>query len=305
MSLVEKINNLKKEKNAIILTHCYQNVEIDEVSDYVGDSLYLSQVAAKTDADIIVFAGVYFMAQSAKILSPNKKVLLPNIQSGCAMADMIDVNSLKNFKAKHPNIPVVCYINSTAEVKAECDVCCTSSNAVKIVRSLNAPRVLFAPDTYLGNWVAKELDNVEVITFNGFCPIHMRIRVEDMNNARKQYPNALILAHPECHHDVSNIADFVGSTKEIMEFARKSDNKQFVIATEKGVVDRLNRDSKLYNWGKKFILIDENIICPSMKNNTLEDIYETLLNETNEITLDEEIIKKSRLCIDRMIELSK
>ena len=305
MSLVEKINNLKKEKNAIILTHCYQNVEIDDVSDYVGDSLYLSQVAAKTDANIIVFAGVYFMAQSAKILSPNKKVLLPNIHSGCAMADMIDVKSLRNFKAKYPNIPVVCYINSTAEVKAECDVCCTSSNAVKIVKSLNVPKVLFAPDTYLGNWVAKELDDVEVITFNGFCPIHMRIRVEDMNNARKQYPNALILAHPECHHDVSNLADFVGSTKEIMEFARKSDNKQFVIATEKGVVDRLNRDSKLYNWGKEFILIDENIICPSMKNNTLEDIYETLLNESNEILLDNETIEKSRLCIDRMLELSK
>ena len=305
MSLVEKINNLKKEKNAIILTHCYQNVEIDDVSDYVGDSLYLSQVAAKTDANIIVFAGVYFMAQSAKILSPNKKVLLPNIHSGCAMADMIDVKSLRNFKAKYPNIPVVCYINSTAEVKAECDVCCTSSNAVKIVKSLNVPKVLFAPDTYLGNWVAKELDDVEVITFNGFCPIHMRIRVEDMNNARKQYPNALILAHPECHHDVSNLADFVGSTKEIMEFARKSDNKQFVIATEKGVVDRLNRDSKLYNWGKEFILINENIICPSMKNNTLEDIYETLLNESNEILLDNETIEKSRLCIDRMLELSK
>ena len=305
MSLVEKINNLKKEKNAIILTHCYQNVEIDEVSDYVGDSLYLSQVAAQTDADIILFAGVYFMAQSAKILSPDKKVLLPNMHSGCAMADMIDVKSLRSFKSKYPNIPVVCYINSTAEVKAECDVCCTSSNAVKIVEKLNAPKVLFAPDTYLGNWIAKKLDNVEVITFNGFCPIHMRIRVEDMKNVRKQYPDALILAHPECHHDVSNIADFVGSTKEIMEFARKSDNKQFVIATEKGVVDRLNRDSKLYNWGKEFILIDENIICPSMKNNTLEDIYETLLNETNEIKLDSEIIEKARLSIDRMLELSK
>ena len=304
MSLVEKINNLKKEKNAIILTHCYQNVEIDEVSDYVGDSLYLSQVAAKTDADIIIFAGVYFMAQSAKILSPNKKVLLPNMHSGCAMADMIDVNSLRSFKAKYPNVPVVCYINSTAEVKAECDVCCTSSNAVKIVKSLNAPKILFAPDTYLGNWVAKELDTVDVITFNGFCPIHMRIRVDEINNARKQYPNALILAHPECHHSVSKLADFVGSTKEIMEFARKSDNKQFVIATEKGVVDRLNRDSKLYNWGKEFILIDENIICPSMKNNTLDDIYETLLNETNEINLDDEIIQKARLSIDKMLELS-
>ena len=150
MNLIEEINKLKKQKNAIILTHCYQNMEIDEVSDFVGDSLYLSRMAAKTDADIIVFAGVYFMAQSAKLLSPNKKVFLPNMNSGCLMADMIDVDNLRIFKAQNPNIPVVCYINSTAEVKAECDICCTSSNAVDIVKSLKVPKILFAPDTYLG-----------------------------------------------------------------------------------------------------------------------------------------------------------
>lgn len=303
MSLVEKINKLKKEKNAIILTHCYQNMEIDEVSDFVGDSLYLSRMAAKTDADIIVFAGVYFMAQSAKILSPNKKVFLPNMNSGCLMADMIDVENLRLFKAKNPNIPVVCYINSTAEVKAECDICCTSSNAVEVVKSLNVPKILFAPDTYLGKWVEHKLGNVEVITFNGFCPTHLRIRVEDMELARRQYPNALILAHPECHCEVSKLADFVGSTKEIMEFAQKSDNKQFVIATEKGVVDRLNRDSKINNWGKEFILINENIVCPNMKCNTLEDIYRTLETECNEITLDEDIIDKARLSIDKMLSI--
>lgn len=303
MSLVEKINKLKKEKNAIILTHCYQNMEIDEVSDFVGDSLYLSRMAAKTDADIIVFAGVYFMAQSAKILSPNKKVFLPNMNSGCLMADMIDVENLRLFKAKNPNIPVVCYINSTAEVKAECDICCTSSNAVEVVKSLNVPKILFAPDTYLGKWVEHKLGNVEVITFNGFCPTHLRIRVEDMELARRQYPNALILAHPECHCEVSKLADFVGSTKEIMEFAQKSDNKQFVIATEKGVVDRLNRDSKINNWGKEFILINENIVCPNMKCNTLEDIYRTLETECNEITLDEGIIDKARLSIDKMLSI--
>lgn len=305
MNLVEKIKELKKEKNAIILTHCYQNVEIDDVSDYVGDSLYLSRVAAKTDADIILFAGVYFMAQSAKILSPNKKVLIPSLNAGCAMADMINTENLRSFKAKNPNIPVVCYINSTAEVKAECDICCTSSNAVDIVRKLNKNKILFAPDTYLGKWVEKKLENkVEVITFNGFCPVHLRIRVEDIEKARKNYPNALILAHPECHHDISTRADFVGSTKEIMEFARTSTNKQFVIATEKGVVDRLNRDSKAQNWGKEFILIDENIICPSMKTNSLEDIYNSLLNETNEVTLEKDIIEKARQCIDKMLELN-
>ncbi len=305
MNLVEKINKLKKEKNAIILTHCYQNIEIDEVSDYVGDSLYLSRAAAKTDADIILFAGVYFMAQSAKILSPDKKVLIPDITSGCHMADMIDVENLRLFKKKYPNIPVVCYINSTAEVKAECDVCCTSSNAVDIVKNLNVPKVLFAPDTYLGKWVGQKLKDVEVITFNGFCPVHLRIRPEDIMEARRNYPEALILAHPECHYEVSKLADFVGSTKEIMEFSQKSDKKQFVIATEKGVVERLNRDSKLNNWGKEFILINENIICHSMKYNTLEKIYDTLLNETNEITLDKNIIEKARLSIDRMLNLNK
>ena len=303
MDLVQEINKLKKEKNAIILTHCYQNVEIDEVSDFVGDSLYLSQQASKTNADIILFAGVYFMAQSAKLLSPNKKVLLPNMNSGCIMADMIDVENLKIFKNQHPNIPVVCYINSTAEVKAHCDICCTSSNAVKVVKELGVKKILFVPDTYLGTYVQSKLSDVEVITFNGFCPTHLRIRIQDMELARKNYPNALILAHPECHQEVAKMADFVGSTKEIMEFAKKSDKKEFVIATEKGVVDRLNRDSIKENWGKKFVLINENIVCPNMKKNNLENIYETLLMEQNEITIDPSVAKKATECIERMLKL--
>ena len=303
MNFIEEINKLKKEKNAIILTHCYQNIETDEVSDYVGDSLYLSKMAADTNADIIVFAGVYFMAQSAKLLSPNKKVLLPNLNSGCQMADMIDVENLKHFKEKHPNIPVVCYINSTAEIKANCDICCTSSNAIEVVKSLNTDKVLFVPDNYLGKYIQSKLQNVEVITFNGFCPTHLRIRPYDMLQARKEYPDALILAHPECHQDVAKLADFVGSTKEIMEFAKKSDNKRFVIATEKGVADRLNRDSKLENWNKEFILIDENIICPSMKMNSLQDIYNTLNEEKFEITIDEAVAKKAKNCIEKMLLL--
>ena len=305
MDLVKEINKLKKEKNAIILTHCYQNVEIDEVSDYVGDSLYLSKMASKTNADIIVFAGVYFMAQSAKLLSPNKKVLLPKMTSGCPMADMIDVKSLQNFKQKNPDIPVVCYINSTAEIKANCDICCNSSNAIDVVKGLNVPKVLFVPDTYLGKYVQSKLSNVEVITFNGFCPTHLRIRTDEMLRARKQYPNALILIHPECHQDAVKLADFVGSTKEIMEFAKASEKKQFVIATEKGVVDRLNRDSQKENWGKEFILIDENITCPNMKKNNLENIYNTLLQEKNEITIDENVAQKAKECIEKMFSINK
>ena len=305
LNLINKIKELKKEKNAIILTHCYQNVEIDEVSDFVGDSLYLSKMAAQTDADIILFAGVYFMAQSAKLLSPNKKVLLPEINSGCMMADMINVENLKSFKAKYPNIPVVCYINSTAEVKALCDVCCTSSNAIDVVKNLKSDKILFVPDNFLGKYVQQQLPNVEIITFNGFCPIHQRIRIEEIEQARKDYPNALILTHPECNQEVAKRSDFIGSTKEIMEYVVKSDKKQFVIATEKGVVDRLNRDSKKVDWGKEFILIDENIICPDMKKNTLEGIYNTLLNETNQIEINSDVAKKAVQCIDKMFEITK
>lgn len=299
--LKDEILKLKKEKNAVILGHCYQNIEIDEVADYVGDSLYLSQMAAKTDADIIVFAGVYFMAQTAKIISPNKKVLLPNMQSGCLMADMIDLKQLREFKAQHSEMPVVCYVNSTAEVKSECDICCTSSNAVKIVDSLKAKEIMFVPDTYLGKWVESQLGNVKVNTFTGFCPTHLRIKPEDIDTAREKYPNALVLAHPECHKEVCLRADYVGSTTGIMKYAMESDKKQFVIATEKGVVDRLQRDCK----DKEFILIKDNIVCPNMKRNSLEDIYNVLKNETNEITVDEEMAKKALKCIDRMLEVCK
>ena len=298
--LIEKINKLKKEKNAVILAHCYQNVEIDEVADYVGDSLYLSQMAAKTNADIIVFAGVYFMAQTAKILNPTRKVLLPRLESGCRMADMITLEQLREFKSKFPKMPTVCYINSTAEVKSECDICCTSSNAVKIVDSLNAEEILFLPDTYLGKWVEAKLGNVKVNTYPGFCPTHMQIRDKDVIAAREKYPNALVLAHPECHQSVTAIADYVGSTTGIMKFAEESANKQFIIATEKGVVDRLKRDYP----EKEFILIKDSVICPNMKWNTLTDIYNALDREEHEITVEEAMAQKALTCIDRMLEVS-
>ena len=299
--LINKINKLKFEKNAVILAHCYQNVEIDEVADFVGDSLYLSQQAAKTNADMIVFAGVYFMAQTAKILNPNKKVLLPRLESGCLMADMINYEQLIEFKSQHPNIPTVCYINSTAEVKSECDICCTSSNAIKIVESLNAKEVLFLPDTYLGKWVEKQLGTTKVTTYPGYCPTHLRIKPEDIIDARKKYPKAKVLAHPECHKSVTDLADYVGSTTGIMKYAVQSDCEQFIIATEKGVVDRLSRDYK----NKEFILIKENIICPNMKWHTLDDIYNALLYEQHEINVDENISLKAKKCIDRMLEVSK
>ena len=299
--LIEKINKLKKEKNAVVLAHCYQNVEIDEVADYVGDSLYLSQRANETNADIIVFAGVYFMAQTAKLLSPDKKVLLPRMESGCRMADMIDLEQVKEFKSLHPNIPVVCYINSTAEVKSECDMCCTSSNAVKVVESMGAKEILFLPDTYLGKWVEAKLGNIKITTYPGFCPTHLQIKPKDILEAREKYPNAKVLAHPECHQEVVKLADYVGSTTGIMKYAIESDNKQFIIATEKGVVDRLKRDYP----DKEFILIKDNIICPNMKWHTLQDIYDALEKEQHEITVDAEVAKKAVNCINRMLEVSK
>ena len=297
----EKINKLKREKNAVILAHSYQNIEIDEVADYVGDSLYLSRMAAKTDADIIVFAGVYFMAQTAKILCPQKKVLLPDLNAGCAMADMINLNQLREFKSKNPDIKTVCYINSTAEVKSECDICCTSSNAPEIVKNLQADKVLFLPDQNLGRWVEKQLKNVQVITYDGYCPIHHNITVEDVLKIKKENPGVKLLAHPECKEEVSSLADFVGSTTAIMDFVKESYDNKYIIATEKGVVDRLKRDYP----EKEFELIKENLICSSMKVNTLEDIYNSLNNETHEIKVEEETSRKALKCIERMLEVSK
>lgn len=298
----EKILKLKQEKNAVILAHCYQNIEIDEVADFVGDSLYLSQMAANSPADIIIFAGVSFMAQTAKIISPDKKVILPDLKAGCEMADTINLEQLRDFKAKYPNIPTVCYINSTAEVKSECDICCTSSNAVKIVESLHSNKVLFLPDQYLGKWVESKLNNVEVITYNGCCPIHNKVNQEDVINAKTNYPNSKVLTHPECKKEVTELSDYVGSTTGIMKYVKEHNNENsFIIVTEKGVVDRLKRDYP----AKEFILIREDMICDTMKMNSLESIYNALNNETQQITIDQTLSKKALGCIERMLNVSK
>lgn len=298
--LVKKIQELKKEKNAIVLAHTYQNVEIDEVADFSGDSLYLSQQAAKTNADVIVFAGVYFMAETAKILSPQKTVLLPNLNAGCAMADKINLAQLRAFKEKHPNIPVVCYVNSTAEVKSESDICCTSANAVNVVKSLNAKEVLFVPDQHLGSYVESQLEGVKVITYPGFCPIHHSITVDDVKEKKALYPNAQVMVHPECQKEVTQMANFVGSTTAIIKEVKNSDKKEFIIVTEKGVVERLERDCP----DKKFVLINEKAICETMKLLKLENILNALQNNEYEITVDEEISKKAIKAIDRMVNIN-
>ena len=297
----EKIEKLKKEKNAVILAHSYQNLEIDEVADFTGDSLQLSRLATSNDSDIIVFCGVYFMAETAKILSPNKKVLLPNVKSGCRMADMIDLEQIRKFKQQHPNIPVVCYVNSTAEVQSEADVCVTSSNALRVVKNLKAKEILFVPDTYLGSWVGGQLPDVNIITYPGYCPTHLNIMAEDIINKKKENPDAIILAHPECHKSVVELADFAGSTTQMMDFVFNSNEKEFIIATEKGVVDRLSRDLP----DKKFILASNRAVCPNMKRHFLEDVLTCLEEEKYEITVDKEMAKKALKSIEEMFKLCK
>lgn len=298
-TLIEKINKLKKEKNAIILAHCYQKPEIDFVADFVGDSLKLSQEAAKTNADIIVFAGVYFMAQTAKILSPEKKVLLPNIHSGCQMADMVNKEQIIEFKKKHPNTTTVCYINTTAEVKAECDICVTSSNAVRVVKALGKDKILFLPDANLGRWVEKNCEGVEVIKYAGCCPTHLDITVSELKKIKEKCPSGLILMHPECSEESLEKADFIGSTTEIMNFVKNSKETDFIIATEFGVMQRLVRDYP----DKNFYLATPKAVCPNMKKNSLEDILHVLETEENEIIVEDTLIEKSLLPIRRMLEI--
>ena len=300
LEIINSINKLKKEKNAVILAHCYQNIEIDQVADFVGDSLSLSRKAAETNADIIVFAGVYFMAETAKILSPQKKVLLPRMESGCTMADMINAEELRRFKAAHPGAVVVCYVNSSAETKAEADICCTSSNAVKVVKSLTEKEILFVPDRGLGAYVASQVTDKKIIPFSGYCSTHMKIRPEEITELKSRYPDAEILVHPECHMKIIKLANFVGSTTGIMKRVKESSSKNFIIATEIGVVERLQRDYP----DKKFILASEKAVCENMKWNRLEDILNSLKNEVHEISIEENLQQKAYNAIKRMIEIS-
>jgi len=297
--LIYRINKFKQEKNAVILAHCYQNIEIDEVADYVGDSLYLSQKAAETNADIIVFAGVYFMAETAKILSPEKKVLLPRMESGCFMADMINAQELRTFKEKYQGRPVVCYVNSSAETKAESDICCTSANALKIVQSLREKEILFAPDRGLGAYIASQLPDKKIISYCGYCPTHMRILPKDILEKKSLYKNAEILVHPECHIEVIKLADYVGSTSGIMSRVKASNSDTFVIATEKGVAQRLQRDYP----EKKFILASEKAVCENMKWHALEDVLNALKNEAYEVTVEESLCQKASISINRMMQI--
>ena len=297
MTIEQKINKLKKEKNAVIVAHTYQPIEIQKIADLVGDSFTLSKFCAANDYETIVFCGVMFMAESAKILSPEKKVLLPEIKAGCPMADMVDEEGLKKLKKEHPDAAVVCYINSTAGVKAESDICCTSSNAVDIVRAIPENKIIFVPDRNLGAYVASQVPEKEFVLWPGFCHVHNRLREESILEMKQKYPGAKIVVHPECKMDIIVLADFIGSTKAIIEYVENSPDEEFIIATEQGVVDRIG----LLMPGKKAYLAQVDMVCGNMKKNTLEKVYIALKEDKYIIEMDEDVMSGARGCLERMV----
>lgn len=297
--LINRIQRLKKEKNAIILCHNYQRPEIYEVADFIGDSLELCRKAATVSAKIIVFSGVYFMAESAAVLNPGVKVLIPSRDAGCALSDMITVEGLRREKNKYPDAAVVCYVNSSAEVKAESDVCCTSSNAVEIVSSLPNKKILFVPDKNLANFVAKQVPEKEIIPWDGYCPIHERLTADYLLEAKHQRPHAKIIAHPECPKDVLGIADYVASTSGMLRIAEKSDANEFICTTECGMVQRLSRALP----HKKFYTVCS--VCFDMKKNTLELIEESLIKEQYEVKVPKRVAAGARRAFEKMFKMTE
>ena len=305
LDLFEEIEKLKKEKNAVILAHYYQEPDIQDIADYIGDSLGLSQQAAKTDADIIVFAGVHFMAETAKILSPGKKVLLPDLKAGCSLADSCPPHLFRKFKEAYPDHLVITYVNCTAELKALSDIVCTSSNAVAIVESLpKDQKIIFGPDKNLGAYVAKKTGR-DLVLWNGACMVHEIFSREKITKLKERHPNAKLLAHPECEEVILKMADYIGSTTGLLKYATKSPEKEFIVATEAGIIHQMQKE----NPDKAFIPAPPNNNCacndcPHMKRNTLEKLYLCMKNEMPEVTVPKDIIEKAVKPIERMLEIS-
>lgn len=296
--LSEKILKLKKEKNAIILAHLYQIPEIQEIADYVGDSYYLSQVARDAKEDLIIFCGVKFMAESAKVLSPEKTVILPAPNAGCPMADMAEVEDVEEMIEKYPDAFKVCYINSSYEVKALCDASVTSSSALKIIKNIPNKQILFLPDQNLGGYISEFFPEKEFILWRGFCPTHHRITAEDIIKAKEEHPNVKVLSHPECSKEVRDLSDYIGSTSGIINYATECEDKEFIIATEEGVLHQLKKK----NPDKKFYF-PEVMVCPNMKKTRLQDVYDALDGKKEEVILDEEIRKKALTSLENMHKL--
>lgn len=297
--LLEKIQNLKKKRNAVILVHNYQPPEIQDLADFTGDSLGLSIKASKTDADVIVFCGVRFMAETAAILSPEKTVLLPDDSAGCPMADMITAEQLRLLKSRNPGALVVCYVNSPAEVKAESDYCCTSANAVEVVDSLPADsRIIFVPDRHLGRFAAEKTAR-ELILWPGYCHVHVAITEDDIERTKQKHPAAVVMAHPECTEPVKAIADQVLSTSQMHNFVKKSTAKQFIVATEIGIIHTLKKQ----NPNTEFIPATERALCPNMKKITLDKLLASLEDMRYKIDVPEQIRTRAKKALDRMVEI--
>jgi quinolinate synthase len=305
LDLFEEIQKLKKEKNAIILAHYYQESEIQDIADYIGDSLGLSQKAASTDADMIVFAGVHFMAETAKMLSPHKKVLLPDLKAGCSLADSCPAPLFRQFKEKHPGHVVVSYINCTAELKTLTDICCTSTNAVQIIESIPKDQpIIFAPDINLGRYLVKKAGR-DMVLWNGTCMVHEIFSLEKITKLKQRHPNAKFIAHPECETKVLDLADFIGSTTGLLKYTINNEATEFIVATESGILHQMEKASP----HKTFIPAPPNNACacnecPHMKRNTLEKLYVCMKYEQPEIILPQWVIDEGRACIDRMLDIS-
>lgn len=301
MQVKEEIIKLKEEKNAVILAHYYAPDEVQEIADYVGDSFYLAKIAKKSTADIIVFCGVSFMGESAKILNPDKKVLVPDLTADCPMAHMVAMGKIEEMRSKYEDLAVVCYINSTAELKAKSDVCVTSSNAISIVKSLPNHNIFFIPDKNLGSFVAERVPEKNIILNNGYCPIHAAITVKEVMDEKQNHPNALVLTHPECEPEILALSDYIGSTSGIIAYAAASACEEFIICTEAGVEFKLMSD----NPTKKFYFPQNRPCCTDMKRNTLEKLLRVLKTEENEITANDELRESSLVPLDRMLELAR
>ncbi|MGM9572585.1 MAG: quinolinate synthase NadA [bacterium] len=300
-TLIEKVNTLKKEKKAVILAHNYQRKEVQEIADYVDDSLALSRYAARTDAEVIVLCGVHFMAESAAMLAPEKIVLLPEKRAGCPMADMVTAEGLRELKSKHPDAAVVTYINSSAAVKAETDICCTSANAVSVVRSLPEKKIIFAPDKNLGSYVQSQLPEKEIILWPGFCPTHQKMTAQSVLDLRKEYPEALVMVHPECPSEVIQLADFVQSTTGIIKKVQESNSKEFIICTEFDLTNRLVKEAP----EKKFYFPQPKPLCSNMKLTTLEKVIKALETLQPRITVEKETAAKAKLALEKMLSVGK
>ncbi|MFC1949986.1 quinolinate synthase NadA [Chloroflexota bacterium] len=297
-ALVKKIEELRKSRNTVILVHNYQRGEVQDIADFVGDSLELSQKAATTDAEVIVFCGVQFMAETAAILCPDKIVLLPELEAGCPMADMITAEQLLEKKDEHPGATVVCYVNSSAEVKAESDICCTSANAVRVVEKLpDNEQIIFVPDQYLGGYVASQTGR-KMILWPGYCPTHMRILPADILRQKAEHPQAKVVVHPECRPDVTALADAVLSTGGIIRFARETEAEEIIVATETGMLHRLQKE----NPGKTFIPASKRAVCPNMKLITLETVLWSLENMAHQVKVPEDIRLRAKAAVDKMLE---